>query len=541
MYIYIQKCNSGTNGRDGRDGRPGQIIFRVLDQYGHVLESSDNIYDLQIDSFAIIPCGVHTDYFQINEDDGILEPGETIYICDIQVQNVGGMTLPENTILSAPTTMPSSRENYHPFVAAQGVENCCTLPAIPKGGLFKVPSYLKGYIAAASPPEFVNYNYLTGYEKPPPDRFKKEMKIETLGSVFNSPFEKSKCSSVFTVQYPILIETIMGPSQLGKNNDTATVTIRFSNISNLDYGASVSQHKKLSFSIYFDNKFMILNERNIKERDKMQCVHEHIELIQAKRSYERHFLVSVQNTSEYFERLRISAHLLLRDQTIEISEHFIRVSPSYQPCTNTVENPHDILFITDNHLSRVEYLRYMRLFEGCGLRVNYWDIERYNGVSMDATNGTRHEFSWTDKNMYQGKTVIFPLPDERSIHLLNPRDQFSVLRNLGEDTKNVRGGILLLGNLSCEQIRDFLFASTDSIHLPEQLLTERFFTHKATYEDLEKICSKFIHELEEENPSKIYKLHDVKFEPSKTGIGKYLLGSAQYSVLPCSACDNLYR
>jgi hypothetical protein len=78
------------------------------------------------------------------------------------------------------------------------------------------------------------------------------------------------------------------------------------------------------------------------------------------------------------------------------------VSPIYAPRAFRTRSA-DVLFFTSPMITRREFLSWSRLFEAVNLEVDYWDIERYEGISFD-TKKQRHELSWIGR--YVTATIL---------------------------------------------------------------------------------------------------------------------------------------
>ena len=79
-----------------------------------------------------------------------------------------------------------------------------------------------------------------------------------------------------------------------------------------------------------------------------------------------------------------------RGKFIEYAFESVRVSPFYIPKSNPVS---DVLFVTNEHIDRRQFCLWQRLLECFRLSVDFWDTERYHGLSSDLRTGNRHEVS----------------------------------------------------------------------------------------------------------------------------------------------------
>ena len=91
----------------------------------------------------------------------------------------------------------------------------------------------------------------------------------------------------------------------------------------------------------------------------------------------------------------------------------IRVSPFYAPS----DPASDVLFITSQDMTRREFVFWQCLLSSIGASVDFWDISRYNGLSIDSLTGLPHSVSW--KGHYNGKMILFP---HCNLDVLSPFD-----------------------------------------------------------------------------------------------------------------------
>lgn len=72
--------------------------------------------------------------------------------------------------------------------------------------------------------------------------------------------------------------------------------------------------------------------------------------------------------------------LTLRGKDIEYAEGHIRMAPIYNPDLRS-ERSADVLVFTSNLVTRAEYTAWQSLFQALKLSVDYWDVEKYGGIS----------------------------------------------------------------------------------------------------------------------------------------------------------------
>lgn len=100
--------------------------------------------------------------------------------------------------------------------------------------------------------------------------------------------------------------------------------------------------------------------------------------------------VQMESRAELFDRCLWQADLYLREKLIEYNHASVRASPVYTP----QNSPADVLLITSENISRKEFVFWQHILELLDVSVDFWDTNRYNGLSVDSRTGTRHKDSW---------------------------------------------------------------------------------------------------------------------------------------------------
>jgi hypothetical protein len=106
--------------------------------------------------------------------------------------------------------------------------------------------------------------------------------------------------------------------------------------------------------------------------------------------------------AQLFQRYPWRAMLVYNGKVIELLEGYIRMAPIFLPNQNA-DRSSDLLMITSAKLTREEYVAFDRIFKLLRLNVDYFDVEKYGGIS--GTNPT-----W--RGRYQGAIVLLPHADD---------------------------------------------------------------------------------------------------------------------------------
>jgi hypothetical protein len=200
---------SGVNGRNGKSGQDGHITYRIIDkQSNQVIEQSTNsIYSLRVNSFTI---RANPKY-----DDGILEPGETIFIENVQLVNTGELTCPAGVSLT-----------LSPQGDSLSSQDQIILPSIPPNGTFNVHRPIKATIGK----EILTNDGLM---------HKNAVFVETKCDLLNRVFSDTVVRKCIDVEYPIQISTMDGPEIMGCG-DPGILVFEITNKSKLDYGTTTT-------------------------------------------------------------------------------------------------------------------------------------------------------------------------------------------------------------------------------------------------------------------------------------------------------------
>ena len=370
---------AGPQGIHGVKGSDGGLSFVLLSpDGGTVLEESGYRYHVQ----------VHSQTLSIRSavDDGIFEPNEEITIDRFTLQNVGNMTLPEGSVVSMVST-PTVK--FHPTT-------------------FKLP------VLAPQQSMDITQEYIGRvFDVPPPNSqgpYLGEAYFETRVDLLGRPFDSAKTVHKLIVQYPVKIDSVIVPENMGRG-EQASIHVTLANISKLHYGNHPDSGGEVALRIHFDKRvlpFSVVTED-------YNCPYKihynpsvpdsfYVDVIQVSSAGKVTitFNVAVSNSAELFDRCPMQVDLLLRGKLIEYHQHFIRIIPFYIP----TQPPADILFVTDKSVTRKEFILWQRLFELLGARVDFWDLDRFEGFSYRTGINVRHEISWIGR--HTGALILFP-------------------------------------------------------------------------------------------------------------------------------------
>ena len=153
----------------------------------------------------------------------------------------------------------------------------------------------------------------------------------------------------------------------------------YKNISGLPYGDCPRSGGTVGLQIHLDARLIPVGSSNISTtytvtydpsiRDSLYVrVHE----ILPGKTIKVETAVQMESCAELFDRCHWEADLYLRDKLIEYNFEKIRVSPFYIPSTPST----DVLFVTNQHISRKEFVFWQRILENVGANVDFWDTQK---------------------------------------------------------------------------------------------------------------------------------------------------------------------
>jgi hypothetical protein len=508
--------NSGSRGRDGHSGNDGQsarsgrvarngtILLRVFDTEnpGLLLEQGPTRYNVRVESYTVH--GII--------EDGIFEPGEEIVIRNVRVVNDGSLSVPAFRVA---LSMP-------PCLGFFATEAPYYLPEIKPGQVFDVPQEFRGIIAP-DPRAVVNEKYVASAV------------IRSQAILAHRPFKDALKETVLPAAYPVQVALLSNPLQMGRG-EYGRFRLEIHNHSTLDYGCTTG-NGDLHYKIIMDKQLRC---------DEGQVLEGKVDVIPARSSLIiREFGIGVDDQSEFFERLHWHVELYLRGKKIEHATSGVRIAPNF-----VEDNNFDALFVTDQHITRREFLLYQRIFEGLGLTCNYWDVERYAGFS-----NTQTPVTWVDK--YRGKLIVLPAAQSHDLmRLMLPRDLFShfsagtkpvvVKRSLlsstvetdESTTHSYDSGLVVIGGPPPLDLMNFLFSAVQPQAVDPKELKDIYLINNPAPEDLTTKCLNYAGKRRDAEPSRHFSISS-KFAPQKLKTFSYQLGTAEIRELPVDCLERL--
>ena len=381
----------GSRGVNGRPAPTGGILWVVHSAEGAVLFQGPTRYDAQVTKLHVVSA----------IDDGIFEPNEMIMVSGVLVVNSGGLPLPAGSSAFMPSTKTIK---FQPTKY--------DMPQLMPSQTFVVPVTYRGRIFDQPPPN-VPGPFVSSAEFHP--------RIELLGR----PFEKSFLRQKLTVQYPVKLAHLKCSEILGRG-EVCVLDIGVQNISRMAYGDGPSSGGKVALQIHMDSRIIPIGYASVGltgipytvtySRAVRDSMYVQIHAIAPGEVVSVQVAVQMESQAELLDNCLWQTDLYLRDKLIQYDTQAIRVSPIYAPS----EPAADVLMVICKSIFRKEFLFWQRILEVLDAKVDFWDVDRYHGLSVDSTTNARHPVTWLGR--YSGKLILYPYCD---LHMLLSGDMVS--------------------------------------------------------------------------------------------------------------------
>ena len=499
---------SGQSGQQGTDGVCGAVMYRVLDPFTKmVIEQSAKKYKLKVIDFSFVPL----------IDDGILEPGEQAKITNFVIKNEGGLTAPAGAEVS---------------LTGDGF----TLCNIPK---FILPQpIVPGQVITITDQEFlVRVEERMNKEPRNFGSFAANVRLNTPTKYYDKKHAKG-CEKNFTARLPLAIEYANCTKAMDKLQ-RGLMKVGVKNLATLPYGSmSQSMVCQVGLKIDFDPRMVVFPEL-IPNATMVEPTSLYIEIpnLMALSCLEHNIEFAFTDRVNYFDTLYYSISLIYKGEQIEKHLMDVRMAPSYMPSPQG-ENTYDVIFFTNSHINNVEFMNYMRIFDGLALRVNFWDIQINQGLSFFNNDGrTRHPITWTNDN--QGKVIVYPMANDMEYQLMFSHDIVNIVKPNPEN-KLLEGGIILVGNVTNQQFIAHLRTASTEVKIPDDSISDSYVISKPVRDHLTQKSNEYIKKVAVTKPAQNLVLGRTVFNPKKIGSFKTLLGEAYYLEFGLLANANCY-
>ena len=372
----------GSHGNNGSSGQPaphGSITWVICSNEGKTLQQAGIRYDIQTKSYQVT----------CENNDNIFEPNERIAINNIIIANVGGLPLPAGAVLMMEKTK-SDTIDFEPIQFE--------LPEIQPGRSMEVPTTFYGRIRDRPPPNM-------------PGALNNTADFVSRVEIYGRPFSKSRLPTKLDVKYPVKLKLLRCDENVGRGEVTI-FEVQVENISTQPYGTCQGSAGEVGIKLHMDARIVPVAQGNAKDKNipynitydstKQDSLYIQVSNIPPKETLTVHLALQLDSDAELFDYCQWQADLCLRGKVIEYNFEKIRISPIYIPR----DPPGDILLVTSPDISRSTFILWERIFQILGCTVDYWDIVRHHGFSVDNSTESHHSSFWLGR--YHGKLIMFP-------------------------------------------------------------------------------------------------------------------------------------
>ena len=499
---------NGTQGRDGDQAKDGNIQWvHYSASDSSIISKSDQRYEAEVVAFKVAP----------SNSDGIFEPNGEITISEVHIVNSGGMSIPEGATVF--------------FPKARGINFLPTIYKLP-GGLapakrFIVPALFKGRVVDQPPPNS-------------PGPFSSSVQFCSRIEILGRPFEKSFHFRKLDVQYPVKLAHIRSSESLGRG-EISFINIGIQNISTLPYGKCPKSGGTVIVQLHFDCRIIQIASAHIDMKNVPYRVYANPEIpdstfvevqeISPKSTINLQVTIQMDTNAELFDRCMWQADLILRGKLIEYGQSQIRVSPIYIP----LDPPADILFVTSQTITRKQFVLWQRLFTTIQARVDYWDVDKHNGLSIDSHTQTEHANTW--KGRYTGKMILYPYCNLQTLRSVDLVKHFN--GNQATETKEVHSSTVLfmkpLPQQNDQNKALLRYLSIAARPIPGIAYGGKHMTRPDLHKNPQiytKCEKQSIKALEKENPSQLPIVATREINVQSAGTFKYSYGSVSIRRIP---------
>jgi len=412
----------GLEGRGGKSASNGGILWVVSDSEGKALYQAGTRYDAKVIGYNVVSA----------IDDGIFEPNERISVSGVTVVNDGGLPLPEGAHLFMPSTETVKFESAKYMLPSN---------MLYPGMTHVIPATFYGRIFDQAPPNF-------------PSPFVSNANFKSQAQLLGRPFEKSYLTEQLVIQYPVKLEYLRCSESLGRG-EVSVLEIGVQNISSMVYGNCPGSGGKVSLQLHLDARLLPVGSASIgfaavpytvtydpTVKDSMYI---QMDEIPPRQTVNVQVTIQMESRAELFENLLWQTDLYLRSKLVEYNMKKIRVSPFYTGSSP----PGEVLMITNEFVSRKEFVFWQKILELLKVSVDFWDTKRYNGLSIDKSTNSRHKVSWEGR--YSGKMILYPHCQLDLLHSEDIPRHFHGTDYLHNPSKEMQSSMVLIMPESSKQ------------------------------------------------------------------------------------------
>ncbi len=377
--------SSGFNGSDGhgniqagQSGRAGSCVYLVENAQGSVT-SYKNKFTLSVASFKIRDAN----------KDGIIEPGEKLFVENMVVKNGDGVPSPAGKSKLS-LFLRSSR-----YIMAEPIS--IELPQIEGHSTYNVPGSLPLTILDTNP---------MGIE----DRWadKDGVQIDNNVTVVDRAIPNFTSARTIEITYPIELTRFDFPISAAANEDRPVVWV-VKNISGRDFGGEselarmIQIHMETNGGLAANMPFAFKDDQG----QSIQIAQSYIrEILTLKAGQELRMTGSLHVPAEVlpYTELNVRTNLGLGmdpnagPRKIQVKNRTLRIAQTFNP-----QSEADVVLVTHSKTQRNEFVAWQEVFKKLNLKIAVWDISYYGYLSLAKDfEGTSTNF----KRYLKDKTMV---------------------------------------------------------------------------------------------------------------------------------------
>jgi hypothetical protein len=461
----------GSRGQNGEDGHPGRNARFQIRVDGNTY---NRIYDLSVKSFS-----------PIRLDDGICEPGETLAIERLNIENTGGMPTPSRqaVIVSLKNNQWISFDDSNQ-VRLLGPVGVRANRDVDQPLVFTVNS---------------NRNAVTI-----DDTFVQtaELGFQLVMSRVNVPFRHaSQQVTKLTIRYPAEISTIASDPVVGRGEELP-FTIQLRNVSNKDLGLNARERRYIGLTLTGHDAKQKVGGVTFLNSDSMQTYQFTQRLLFDLEMLSANSAVSISGTlrfpldTEAYQFRRYSYKLFLGKYN-DPSDHEVIQERCFQVqiAERFAFNPNaDLVLVVNDQTQKADIDAWKAMANQLGTLINIWNVSLYNGFSYTKKLNGELSFMDTMKDkviIILNNQITINHVQTRATDLLDVMEIFEAAKHANIATYIVGGGFNLAKAIKPLQEMDYPVESIED---------HKYFGRKPTREEFHKLIEERTQAKKKQNP-----------------------------------------
>ncbi|HWU42778.1 MAG TPA: hypothetical protein VN132_05040, partial [Bdellovibrio sp.] len=414
--------SSGSSPSDylsqGRDGAEGSYQIRVLTEEG--VKTYDRAYNLNLVDYNLIP----------ESKNGILEPGEKVFVHNLRVRNTGGMPTPRFTKIRI-----FLRNSEYSIADSMELE-------IPKS---LAPNEV--YTFAGNSLSFVIKNNI--FRTAQEDRTRWDDHIQPLAQMteVERSFNQFSAPRSIEITYPVEIEPIITSRSVAPGEKTQ-VLLRIKNISTADFGSTSELQRELAVFLrktsgdLATSNFKLVDEQG-RDLNMQEGILKAVDHLKAGESALIAGQLEIGPQAEPFSRAEIGFRLDIgtpkgATAKTSIQDRHVNFSISQVYRRDPSAN---VLLVVNSGIDKERSWALKKMIENVGLKPAIWDLSYYGEISL--TKMLDHGSSFAED--FKGMNIVIANNIFEVNQGVTSAAQYISHRELAEAASKKGIGVLILG------------------------------------------------------------------------------------------------